>query len=130
MSTLVTDAARAAPDADSAATAPHPFKTASGGTRQHRKQIRRLAVAALMEAVTLILLLFVAVPLKHLAGWPAAVTTLGPVHGFAFLSFMWIAIETTAAGDCSRRELARMVVMACIPFGGFTSFVFLRRKLP
>jgi integral membrane protein len=96
--------------------------------QQQREQIRRLGIVSLLEASTLILLLFVAVPLKHLAGWPAAVAIVGPIHGLAFLAFLWLAIETAAAGECSRREVARLVLMAFIPFGGFASFVFLRRK--
>lgn len=101
---------------------------AAARQRREREQIRRLGMVALLEASTLVLLLFVAVPLKHLAGWPVAVAVMGPVHGLAFLAFLWIAIETAAGGECSRREVARLVVMAFIPFGGFASFVFLRRK--
>jgi integral membrane protein len=101
----------------------------SAQQRREREQIRRLGIASLLEASTLILLLFVAVPLKHLAGWSAAVAIVGPVHGLAFLAFLWISIETAAGGECSRREVARLVLMAFIPFGGFASFVFLRRKV-
>jgi integral membrane protein len=97
--------------------------------QQQRAQIRRLGIVSLLEASTLILLLFVAVPLKHLAGWPAAVAVVGPIHGLAFLAFLWLAIETAAGGECSKREAARLVLMAFIPFGGFASFVFLRRKV-
>jgi len=102
---------------------------ASTQQRREREQVRRLGIASLLEASTLILLLFVAVPLKHLAGWSAAVAIVGPVHGLAFLAVLWIAIETAAAGECSRREAARLVLMAFIPFGGFASFIFLRRKV-
>ena len=97
--------------------------------QQQREQIRRLGIVSLLEASTLILLLFVAVPLKHLAGWPAAVAIVGPIHGLAFLAFLWLAIETAAAGECSKREAARLVLLAFVPFGGFASFVFLRRKV-
>jgi len=97
--------------------------------QQQREQIRRLGISSLLEASTLILLLFVAVPLKHLAGWSEMVVIMGPVHGFAFLAFLWLAIETAAAGEFSRREVAQLVLMAFIPFGGFASFVFLRRKV-
>jgi integral membrane protein len=97
--------------------------------RRERAQIRRLSIASLLEASTLIVLVFVAVPLKHLAGWSAAVAIVGPVHGVAFLALLWIAIETAAGGECSRREVARLVLWAVIPFGGFASFVFLRRKI-
>jgi integral membrane protein len=92
------------------------------------RQIRRLEIASLVEGSTLILLLFVAVPLKHLAGWPAAVTLLGPVHGLAFLFYVWTAIETVAGGGWTRRETMRLLVAAIIPFGGFANFFYLQRK--
>ncbi len=49
--------------------------------RLERSQLRRLEVVSLVEATTLIFLVGVAVPLKHFAGEPAAVTVMGPVHG-------------------------------------------------
>jgi integral membrane protein len=78
----------------------------SAQQQREREQIRRLGIVSLLEASTLILLLFVAVPLKHRAGWPAAVAIVGPVHGLTFLAFVWIAVETAAGGECSRREAA------------------------
>src|SRR5579864_5924550 len=92
-------------------------------------QIRRLQLASLLEGSTLILLLFVAVPLKHLAGWPAAVTLLGPIHGLAFLFYMWTVIETVTGGGWTRRETVRLLLAAFIPFGGFANLSFLRRKV-
>jgi integral membrane protein len=52
-------------------------------------QLRRLEIASLLE-VTLILLLFVGVPMKHLGGWPAATAVLGPVHGAAFADSRYV----------------------------------------
>ena len=91
-------------------------------------QIRRLEVASLVEGLTLVLLVFVAVPLKHLGGWPAAVAILGPVHGLAFLLYMLSTIETVAGGEWTRWETARLLLTAFIPFGGFANLSFLSRK--
>jgi len=41
-------------------------------------QLRRLGVASMVEGATLAALVGVAVPLKHLAAWPLAVTVMGP----------------------------------------------------
>ena len=103
--------------------------TACERERLEREQLRRLEVASIVEASTLILLLLVAVPLKHLAGWAAAVTVVGPVHGLAFLAYVWTTVETAAGGGWSRREFARLFIVAFIPFGGFANVAFLRRKI-
>ena len=91
-------------------------------------QLRRLEIVSLIEGSTLVLLLFVAVPLKHLAGLPLAVTLVGPIHGLAFLAYAWTAIETVGGGGWSRGDAARLLVVAFIPFGGFTNLTWLRRR--
>src|SRR5262245_39185516 len=50
-------------------------------------QLRRLEIASVAEATTLLLLLGLAVPLKHLGGWSMGVHVAGPVHGLAFLAY-------------------------------------------
>ena len=87
-----------------------------------------MKLASLAEAGTLLLLLFVAVPLKHLAGWPVATSIMGPVHGLAFLAYSWIVVETVAGGGWSRLEIARLLLAAFVPFGAFANLGLLRRK--
>ena len=48
-----------------------------------RNALRNLQYLSLLEATTLVVLVCVAVPLKHLAGYPVAVSIMGPVHGIA-----------------------------------------------
>ena len=93
-----------------------------------RDHLRRLKLASLMEGSTLALLVFVAVPLKHLCGWPAAVAVLGSVHGLAFLFYMLSVIEAVAAGEWTRGEAVRLLLTAFIPFGGFANLPFLSRR--
>jgi integral membrane protein len=91
-------------------------------------QLRRLEIASLLEGSTLIVLLFVGVPMKHLGGWPAATAVLGPVHGLAFLIYIWTVVETVAGGGWTRRETVRLLLAGFIPFGGFVNIAFLLRK--
>ena len=91
-------------------------------------QLRRLEQVSLIEATTLVLLVCVAVPLKHLAGLPTAVAVMGPIHGLAFLSFGWVAIQTVAGGGWRRAEVARLLLLAVIPFGGYFNLAQIRRK--
>jgi integral membrane protein len=78
-----------------------------------------LRLASLVEALTLLALVGVAVPLKHLLGAPQAVTIVGPVHGLAFLGFCWLLTRAASAGDWTRGETALALAAACVPFGGF-----------
>jgi len=91
-------------------------------------QLRRLEQASLIEATTLVLLVCVAVPLKHLAGLPIGVAVMGPVHGLAFLTYGWVAIQAVAGGGWRRPEAARLLLLAVVPFGGYFNLALIRRK--
>lgn len=83
---------------------------------------------SLLEGTTLAGLVVVAVPLKHLAGYPAATSVMGPVHGFVFLLYVWMLAQAVSAGGWSRMETAQAALAACIPFGAFLLAGMLKRK--
>lgn len=90
--------------------------------------LRRLRQLALLEAWTLVLLLGVAVPLKHGAGWPQAVSFMGPVHGLAFVAYAWMALGTVAARGWGARDAWRLLWGALLPLGGFFTARWLHRR--
>jgi len=88
--------------------------------------LRWLAIA---EAITLIILVLVAVPLKHLGGISDATRIMGPVHGLAFLAFCWTVIRSASEGWLTKGDVARLLVGAFIPFGGFVNERWLNARL-
>lgn len=83
-------------------------------------EIRRLKWmwrAALLEGGTLILLVCVAVPLKHIAGYPVATSIMGPIHGIAFLLYIWLLSRSSTEGGWQGIETFKLFIMATIPFG-------------
>lgn len=95
----------------------------AGATR-----LRRLRQASLLEGTTLLVLLLVAVPLKHLAGWDGAVKLMGPLHGLAFLCYAWLAVQLVAEADGRWTDTARLIGLAVVPFGGFVGAARLARR--
>lgn len=91
--------------------------------RPQQVWLRRLC---LLEAGTLLALLLVAVPLKHLAGLPQAVSIAGPVHGFVFLLFAWHVLRLVVAGQLRAGKAGALMVAACLPLGGLYSWWSLR----
>lgn len=87
--------------------------------------LRRAAVA---EAVTLLVLFFVAMPMKHLFGMPVAVSIAGPIHGFTFMVFLWLVIRSWGEELISVRGAARLIAGAFIPAGGFINERWLREQ--
>ncbi|MFJ2684335.1 DUF3817 domain-containing protein [Pseudomonas sp. NPDC087342] len=92
------------------------------------KALNRLLYASIIETSTLASLLFIAVPLKHLAGFPAAVSWLGPVHGIAFVTYFWLLGMSLANPIFTRGEILRLFLSAFIPGGGFFNIGLFKKK--
>ncbi|MBC7801679.1 MAG: DUF3817 domain-containing protein [Gemmatimonadaceae bacterium] len=87
----------------------------------------RLRLAGLIEGCTLLMLVCVAVPLKHIAGVPGPVSLLGPVHGLVFALYFVALIEAAVAETWPRRDVLRAALAPMIPFGTFLNDPWLRR---
>jgi integral membrane protein len=82
--------------------------------------IGRLRAIAFLEGISLILLVFVGMPVKHLAQEPFLVQAIGPVHGVLFLFFVLYAIIAAVEYRWTFRTTTWKVLLAClIPFGTF-----------
>lgn len=103
-----------------------PESSAIGSSFIPKPRFTPLRVLCLVEAATLLTLLLIAVPLKHLAGYPIAVEVMGPIHGFVFLVFGWQVVQAMTAGDISGRTGAKLILAAFVPFGGLYSWRALR----
>ncbi len=90
--------------------------------------LRRLRLMALIEGATLVCLIFVAVPLKHLLGISIGVRLMGPIHGVAFIAYAWAVMAAVSGGGWMPREIARLAVGALIPFASFINERWLMGK--
>ena len=93
-----------------------------------RRQIGRMRIASVLEATTLAVLVLVAVPLKHAFGMPALFSVMGPVHGLAFLFYIWMLIQSHFQIGWSGREWVRMILCAFIPLAGFVNERLLKHR--
>ncbi len=87
--------------------------------------LRRAAIA---EALTLLALFCVAMPIKYIVGDPRAVSVVGPVHGLMFMVFLWFVVRSWAEGIINGMGALRLFVGALIPVGGFVNERWLRRQ--
>ena len=87
-------------------------------------------MAALIEGISLLTLVCIAVPMKHLLSMPAAVSLVGPAHGLAFVFYLWTVANTAVAEDWSKGQIALAVATALLPFGAFVNARFQLRKKP
>lgn len=86
--------------------------------------IRRFKVVALAEAVSYLVLLGASVA-KHVFDMPGAVPVLGPIHGFIFLTYLWLALLVREELGWKLQTTLTVIVAAVIPFGG----LYVERRL-
>ncbi|RYY55809.1 MAG: DUF3817 domain-containing protein [Chitinophagaceae bacterium] len=80
--------------------------------------IGRLRLLALLEGLSLLLLIFVAVPMKYVAGDRTLVTVLGPVHGALVLLYLFNCFSTAVEYSWKFRQVTGRLLLACLlPFG-------------
>ncbi len=75
--------------------------------------------AALFEGSSLLLLLFVAMPLKYYAELTLGVKIIGPIHGILFLSFIVLLLLHAVKRDLSLIETVIGMAASLVPFGTF-----------
>ena len=93
--------------------------------------VRQLRLIGLLEGVSLLVLLGVAVPMKHLYGNPALVRTLGPIHGLLFLLFILKTLSVGVEQRWKFGEITWKVLLACVvPFGTFYIDSRILSKIP
>lgn len=92
--------------------------------------IGRLRLLAFLEGISLLLLVFVAVPLKYYFDNPSMSKFLGPVHGSLFLLFVFNALRVGIEQQWKFKETTWKVLVACfIPFGTFYIDYKILRKI-
>jgi integral membrane protein len=85
-------------------------------------------LTAILEGVSFLLLLGVAMPLKYFADMPLPTRVCGLLHGFAFLAYVTIVIDALATKQWSTRTVALGFAAGFLPFGTFAFVNHLRRQ--
>jgi integral membrane protein len=81
--------------------------------------VRWLRAVGLVEGVSFLLLVAVAMPLKYLAGLPGAVKVVGWAHGVLFVAFGAALAWTWVAARWPVGRAAMVVAASLVPLGPF-----------
>lgn len=80
----------------------------------------RLRIIGFLEGVSLLTLLFIAVPLKYIFEMPFLTRPIGTIHGALFLLFIFKTLSVGVEQNWKFRDTTWKVLLACmIPFGTF-----------
>ena len=81
--------------------------------------IGRLRLIGFLEAVSFLLLLGVAMPLKYFAGEPGAVRVVGMAHGVLFLAYLAATVQAALEHDWTWKRAVLIAAASLVPFGPF-----------
>ena len=85
-----------------------------------KNPIPLLRRVALIEGVSFLALLGIAMPLKYLANLPLAVKYVGWVHGLLFVAFCWALLQTLMrVSNWTFLRSAGVFIASLLPFGPF-----------
>jgi integral membrane protein len=91
---------------------------------------RWFRMVALLEGLSFLLLLFVAMPLKYGADQPLAVKILGPAHGVLFILYAVLLYDIILSKVWSRRAIFFAIAAAFLPAGTLLFDGWFRRNAP
>jgi integral membrane protein len=93
-----------------------------------RTPVGRFRAVAIIEGVSYLLLLGVAMPLKYFAGFPGAVLAVGWAHGVLFVLYMVALAEVSFKRRWRLVRILGAFVASLVPFGTFVLDARLRRE--
>ncbi len=95
------------------------MRTAGFDDTHFAMPLKLFRAVSLVEGVSWLLLLFIAMPLKYGLGRPEAVTVLGRAHGLLFVLFLLALGRLAVDGTWKPSQLSRAFVASFVPFGAF-----------
>ena len=81
--------------------------------------LRALRIVALIEAISYLVLLGIAMPLKYMRGEPLAVSVVGMVHGLLFLMMLWLLARAHFEAKWSWRRVGLVFLASLVPLWPF-----------
>lgn len=89
-----------------------------------KKPLKRFRFMGLLEGSSLLILVFLAMPLKYFFGLPEAVAIVGAIHGFLFVTYCLAIAYMTFVVKWPFLYSVIAVIVAFVPFG---NLIFDRR---
>jgi len=81
--------------------------------------LKKFRLVALLEGISFILLLFIAMPMKYAFGYPMAVKIVGMIHGILFIIFCYLLLKAWSEAKWEFKESVIFFIASLIPFGTF-----------
>lgn len=87
--------------------------------------VRRYRVMAYVVGTALVVLVFVAMPVKYIGGQPALSSIVSPIHGLLYMVYLVCAFDLYRRASWPLSRMVSMVAAGLVPFLAF----FVERKI-
>jgi integral membrane protein len=84
-----------------------------------KSHVGRLRVIAFLEGCSLLVLLFIAMPVKYILGIPEATQAIGLIHGLLFVLFIFATIFISVLQKWNLGRVFMVMASSVLPFGTF-----------
>ncbi|MFC5179835.1 DUF3817 domain-containing protein [Actinomadura harenae] len=81
--------------------------------------VKTLRIVSVAEAISFLVLLLVAMPLKYAADAPVAVQIMGPIHGVLFLAYVGLVLLGRPSTGWNTKRTLLALVAAVLPIAPF-----------
>ena len=81
--------------------------------------IKFFKIVALLEGISLLLLLFFAMPMKYMFELPVYVRIVGMAHGLLFIGYIVLAIMNKVEAQWATKKFLIICAASVVPFGTF-----------
>ncbi|UVI32691.1 DUF3817 domain-containing protein [Paenibacillus spongiae] len=90
--------------------------------------VGRFRLVSLIEGISFLVLLFIAMPLKYWADIPSPVTIVGAIHGGLFVLYVLALIHAWIAAKWSFLRVVMAFIASFLPFGTFVLDSYIRKN--
>ncbi len=87
--------------------------------------INKLIRVSVLEGTSLIILFFIAMPIKYFLGYPIAVKIAGSIHGILWLIFLYVLYQNVKINKFDKNLTIKLIILSVIPFG----FIYMEKLL-
>ena len=85
-------------------------------------------LTSIIEGLSLVALLFIAMPLKYQFSMPEAVKIVGPIHGLLWLAYIVISLVASQQQKWSVLFWALLLILSVMPFGFIITEILIKKK--
>lgn len=84
-----------------------------------KSNVGRLRIIAFLEGCSLLLLVFIAMPIKYMFNIPEATQAIGMIHGVLFVLFIFATVTISILQKWTFGRVLAVMASSVFPFGTF-----------